>query len=815
MESSSGMGSPSSHIKPLAASWRPTARPGLPQPGQFASAWPESSAASPPATSQGRPSPLRRPQPLRAGHGPANAGLLQSVLSGSPAPVQGCQMHPAVLDSPDPLSGGDWAWGTPVEEGAGTAPQPEAGRGAVFHSSRDPRLAARNAAATPGTPQEQGRSPNAQAAAGYAQQTPLASAAQMLLQDPRLKGSALRGSPQQHGAWQEAAAGSPAVWQGTDTTPSQPMQSPDAHQQEQGVVQPQPMQHTEVEQLDCEVGQAVWALQAADTAHKQEPDRLCEALLGTGPPSQLQGSATPGRLGLFPDLPQERGPQDAIGGSERALAADDGAACSGWQVEAFLNDMGSDEEGAEHMTAGRAGPGILEAGTAQQQGQGEHNSSELSLGNRGRSRGAGPDGHSLEDLLCEEALQQRDGQASSDMSPGQRKSPRRPGAGDGELDLAQQQRGDMQQVHDGQASSQISLGVKGAMQAEAVQHVGQLCSDRDARTGAKAATSLASECISLSRSAKSTPVGGAFGSMPDATEEAFAPDEACAVPALDSAVAQASDHATSAPQMECRAEASQPAGEPGQGNIMPAALNDAPREECTGRDVNQQASLPTAEPEPSTHMPAPVHSPSQLTGAPVGLAGSRLPPVKPATPQAPAKSVHEVSSASGQCSTLTSHTQQLRRPPATPPSHASQQAASSPSGRPRRAATPSRFKGEAAGNRGAHVHASQSQLAAASDGQGGEEGGPQCEEDAAGDERGEPEAPAAHAGNADVMPAEIADLGGEQGSGMVPSELRTGSDAAEQHAAASRQSSGAQDVKKQRTGRKRKQAPTSSNAINK
>ncbi|BDA40698.1 hypothetical protein COCOBI_01-3510 [Coccomyxa sp. Obi] len=827
-ESSSGMGSPRSHIQPLTATWRPIARPSLPQPGQFASAWPGTSAASPPATSRAQPSPLRRPQPVRAGHGPANAGLLQSVLAGSPAPMQERQMHPAVLNSPDPSSGGDWAWGTPVEEGAGVASQPEAGRGALFHSSRDPRLAARNAADTPGTPQEQGRSPSGQAAAEHAQQSPLA--AQMLPRDPRLKGSALGSSPQQHAAWQDPAAGLPALWQSADITRSQPMQQPDACQLDPGVVQSEPMQQTEAEQPDFEVGQAVWALKAADLTREEEPDRLPEALLATGPPPQPQCSAMPGSLGLFPGLPQEEGPQEAAAGSGGALAAEDAIACPGWQVEAFLNDMGSDDEAARHTTAARAGPGSFEAGVAQQQGQDEEIHSELSPGDRATGGTARPDGREavFEHLLCEEALQKRDGQASSDLCPGKRGSPGRPGAGDGEVDMAQEQREGVQQMHDGQASSELSPGVKAERLAQAVHLVGQLCSDLDSKSGVGAATTPARE---LSASAAGGPAGGAFGSMPDATDEEISPDAPCAVPALDSAVPTASDSAARAPQLECNAEASQrplyPAGEPGQNEGMPAALHGAAPGECAGKDVGQQALSPTAELEPPTHMPAPVHSGGRRRDAPVGLAGSRLPPVRSATPEAGAILAHEGSSASGQCSTLTSHTQQPRRPLATPPSRTSQEAASSPSKRPRRAAksapTPSRFKEEAAGTGGAHMHAAQSLLAGAPDGQGeGErEEDPlpnhRCAEDAVGDERGEAEAPdvTAHAENADVVAPEVTDLSDAQRSGMVPTEPCTGSDAPEHNAAASRQSTGAQDAEKQSRGRKRKQAPSLSDATNK
>ncbi len=737
-------------------------------------------------------------------------------------------MHPAVLNSPDSSSGAEWAWGTPVEQGAGIPPQPEAGSGAVFHSSRDPRLAAGNAATTPGTPQEQERSPNGQAAAGYAQQTPLASAAQMLPQDPRLKGSALGGSPQQHAAWQEAAAGSPAMWQSADITQSQPMQQADAYQLDAGVVQSQPRQQSDAEQPDSEVGQAVWALKAADLAREQEPDRLPEALLATGPHSQVQGCATPGRLGLFPDLPQEGGPQEAVGGSQGALAAEDGIACPGWHVEAFLNDMGSDDEADRRATAGSAGQDGFGAGVAQQEGQHGDISGELSPGYRATGGGPGPHGRKagIEHLLFEEAVQQRDGQVSSDMSPGQRKSPGRPGAHVGKLDMAQEQRGEMQQMHDGQASIEISPGVKAARLTEAVQRVGQLCSDLDGKTGAEAATMPARECINLCTSADSGPADGACGNMPDAKEEGTSPDAPGAGPAKDSAILQAS-----APQQECDAEASQQAlclaGEPGQREGVPAVLHGALPGECRGRVVGQQALSPTAQLESPTHVPASVHSGSRRTDAPVGLAGSRLPPVRSATPEALTNLAHEVTSASGQCSTLTSHTQRPQRLPVPPPSCAGQEAASSPRKRPRRAAksapTPSRFKGEAAGSGGAHVHAAQSLLAGAFGGQGEGNGEGDslpyhhCAEDAVADERGKAEAPDAttHAGDADVVPAEDADLSNAQRSGTAPTELCTGSDAPEQNAAASRQSTGAQVAKKQSVGKKRKQAPTSYNATKK
>jgi hypothetical protein len=538
-------------------------------------------------------------------------------------------------------------------------------------ASRDPRLAATNSEATPAIPHLHTCSPAAQPGPST------------LPRDPRLHGSERSTGAHERTEWQQTEAGSPGAVQGTAAMHLQ---------------QPEP------DQPDSEVRQAVYAL---NLSGGEEPNRLPEALLETANACQPQERGAAGALSPFLGL-HGAGEGSTAAPVGAAQAPEDGMACPGWQVEAFLNDMGSDDEAGRQATAGTCAPETHEAGAAQ--------------------------------------LQHKE---------------------------------DLQQNHDGQRQRL----------AEAVQRVEQLCSDLDGEDSASA----------LDRCPHETAVTGC-------PEDARNPNEDLGgkvhlpLPVESGAPLQLSSTAASGPSLESR------------------------------QDINAGQHEPSVAGDPEQTRKA-VHSTSgshRIT-QPAGLAGSGLPPAAPeASPAPAAASTHERSTASGQCSTLTSHTQ---RPQHASPVHASQEAASSPGRPPQRGArpahTPSRFRGEAQGGVGALADVSGSaEMAGATLDKCEDLPQPSVgdEEDVAASEGdGQVQAPGLGepAGDAEVMQLEgsaaeqPSDLATPSGGVQRRSGRRAGADVSEQKAAASTQSEEAQDGQKQSLGKKRKLASASADASKK
>ena len=660
------------------AAWRPVPSPHL----NFTVARPQANAGVA-VTSQ--PSQLQRPQPVRASPGPASAGLLQSVLAASPAPSRASQIHSPLITTAH-LGSGKALGSAAAQASPGTPSAPQGGPAANGYRvppSRDPRLAARNAAASPATPHAQTLSPVSQ------QDT------RMPHRDPRLKGSAQNSGEQTPAARREPEASPLAEF------------LPVA-----AAVQSQPEQQPDAEQPDSEVGQAVWALEGAHLAEDEERGRLQEALLETGPACQTQDcDAAPGTLGPFPDLP-EPAHASGTGPEEGTSAPEDAMACPGWQVEAFLNDMGSDEE-----------PG------------------------RQTAAGSGP--RRTQELPCKEMQQDQDGQEASAWLKGQ-----------------------------------------GVGLAEAVECVEQLCADLDLERGLERTSAPTHDPDSLPAAEPANDTHN------DAHNEDLSRDVPCPMPLENDALLQLSSTSALRPPLEERQD---------------------------GNASQQEPSI-AGKQQPPKKAPAAVHSPSasHRTEFPVGLAGSSLPATRPATPKAPfhaAVSTQERSSASGQCSTLTSHTQ---RPRQAPPQHASQEAANSPGRQPQHAVrpahTPSRFKGEAhsggvasrpADSAGVALDRCDEALSLPHDTE------VEATEDAAGTAAEQEQAsgsgaPAADAGEwGGVEPSageQQSDLGAADGLGRQKKGRRSGAGASEQQAVGSTHSDGSWGVEQKSQGKKRKQA---------
>lgn len=334
---------------------RPVPTPGPPQPGHVTTTWLDASPAGTAIlSSSSQPASVQKPQVLRPSPVPATAGLLHSVLSSSAADLQ-VAPGPAHTNSPQ-------VWGRGSEAGPNTPSTSQAGAATSMQVHRDPRIAQRSgtaaAAASPSTPYSRLSAHANQAAMSSAHQTAPTVAEARLWQasspvvprDPRLKGSAQGGSMQQ-------LTGPPSAAQATGFL--------DAHQ-------PDP------EPPDAEIQQAVWALKAAQVPDSEAPVSLHEALLETASGSQLQHHSAD-----VDTVPQPVAGESPFSGADGIGAAvqEDALACPGWQVEAFLNDMGSDDELIRQaMTSGRGLPQRLEADTAQhpceQQGGGQASSQE-------------------------------------------------------------------------------------------------------------------------------------------------------------------------------------------------------------------------------------------------------------------------------------------------------------------------------------------------------------------------------------------------------------------------------------------------------